>query len=564
MFDAQKPLGSGSCGKVYLGFYAKGTGNEQTYLAIKEIPVKSSTDITDSLLQEINVLRKLNHPNIVGFIDAKKNEDYMFLVTQFCNQGTVEDWILQHNLSEEDVILQMRQIGQAFQYLTQKNIIHRDIKPSNLLLHNDVVKVADFGLAKVMDQSLKSTKFQTFSGTPVFMAPQLIRQEIYNSSSDIWSLGVTFYFMLFKEYPWEDSNPLKLLKKIEHKVENLIPEGATISEATRDLLKRMLVIDENRRMQWDEFFNHRLIKTEEPLHTISTLDIIEDLTRQNFVVTSSASLSDQEISDLQEYGRRQTINYLALQNRIAKARKAKDSLEFEKSIGVFFLQVAKELESQKKINPTIIAEDLYVKCMFLIYKRVYCVFQSLNQMLLFDSNESGIIYIDEEDWKELLNSDLIDRELQQLRVTTQRDYDYSKKEYNKWKDLLHEAQYSFQQFNITDRGDAYKSNIEENEYLIMAINDNFKPLFMQLAEQLEQVYIKSLETQKVVSKQYLLNDKKIDFIFVYDLIIFICFRHIIKREGQPQINFQKYYEERKRVEEIEILHRIHRQYSAWK
>lgn len=54
--------------------------------------------------------------------------------------------------------------------------------------------------------------------------------------------------MLFKEYPWEDSNPLKLLKKIEHKVENLIPEGATISEATRDLLKRMLVIDENRRM----------------------------------------------------------------------------------------------------------------------------------------------------------------------------------------------------------------------------------------------------------------------------------------------------------------------------
>ena len=90
---------------------------------------------------------------------------------------------------------------------------------------------------------------------------------MYNSSSDIWSLGVTFYFMLFKEYPWEDSNPLKLLKKIEHKVENLIPEGATISEATRDLLRRMLVIDENRRMQWDEFFNHKLIKTEEPLHT---------------------------------------------------------------------------------------------------------------------------------------------------------------------------------------------------------------------------------------------------------------------------------------------------------
>lgn len=70
---------------VYLGFYAKGSGDENTFLAIKEIPVKANSDITDSLLQEINVLRKMKHKNIVSFIDAKKTDDYMYLVTQFCN-----------------------------------------------------------------------------------------------------------------------------------------------------------------------------------------------------------------------------------------------------------------------------------------------------------------------------------------------------------------------------------------------------------------------------------------------------------------------------------------------
>jgi serine/threonine-protein kinase ULK/ATG1 len=61
-----------------LGFYTK---DENTFLAIKEIPVKATLDITDSLLQEINVMRKLKHNNVVTFIDAKKNEDYMYLVT---------------------------------------------------------------------------------------------------------------------------------------------------------------------------------------------------------------------------------------------------------------------------------------------------------------------------------------------------------------------------------------------------------------------------------------------------------------------------------------------------
>lgn len=85
MYDQKRPLGKGACGIVYLGFYAKGEGDENTFLAIKEIPVRANNEIADSLLQEINVLRRLKHKNIVAFIDAKKTDDCMYLVTEYCN-----------------------------------------------------------------------------------------------------------------------------------------------------------------------------------------------------------------------------------------------------------------------------------------------------------------------------------------------------------------------------------------------------------------------------------------------------------------------------------------------
>lgn len=213
----------------------------------------------------------------------------MYLVTQFCNQGALDDYIRSHNFSEVDILSYFRQIAEAFKCLVQNRIVHRDVKPQNILLHNGVIKVADFGLAKVLDHSSQSSHLQTFSGTPVFMSPQIIKQESYNSLSDIWSLGVTFYFMLFREYPWEEVNPLKLLKKIEHKVANLIPEGCTLSEPTKDLLRRMLVVDESKRITWEEFFNHRAICNEAEPFTMLNPNAEEDITLNNFVITTSLS-----------------------------------------------------------------------------------------------------------------------------------------------------------------------------------------------------------------------------------------------------------------------------------
>lgn len=254
-----------------------------TVVAIKEIPVKGNHDITDSLLQEVNVLRKLKHHNIVTFIDSKMNDESMYLITQFCNQGTIEDLMQQKQLSEREVLQYFSQIAEGFKYIRHKKIVHRDVKPQNILIHDGVVKIADFGLAKVVDPNSQN-RFQTFSGTPLFMSPQIVKQEAYTEVADIWSLGVTLYFMLFRQYPWNEANPLKLLKRIEQKVQQLVPEGATISEAALDLLQRMLMIEEKDRITWEELFTHKAInQVGGDFSTLST-EVVEDLTVKSFLI----------------------------------------------------------------------------------------------------------------------------------------------------------------------------------------------------------------------------------------------------------------------------------------
>ena len=115
------------------------------------------------------------------------------------------------------------------------------------------------------------------------MSPQIVKQEAYTEVADIWSLGVTLYFMLFRQYPWNEANPLKLLKRIEQKVQQLVPEGATISEAALDLLQRMLMIEEKDRITWEELFTHKAInQLGGDFSTLST-EVVEDLTVKSFL-----------------------------------------------------------------------------------------------------------------------------------------------------------------------------------------------------------------------------------------------------------------------------------------
>lgn len=144
------------------------------------------------------------------------------------------------------------QILDAFRVLSKNNIMHRDLKPDNILIHNGSLKLADFGFCKPLEH--KNDLAQTMLGSPIYMAPEVLKGEIYTLKADIWSMGVVFYQMLFGKCPFESKSIAMLIKQLE--VQNLyIPENPRISSVTQDFLRRVLVKDHNQRISWDDIFN---------------------------------------------------------------------------------------------------------------------------------------------------------------------------------------------------------------------------------------------------------------------------------------------------------------------
>ena len=106
----------------------------------------------------------------------------------------------------------MKQLLEAFKFLYKNNIMHRDLKPDNILLHNGSIKLADFGFCKAL--SNKNEPIQTMLGSPIYMAPEVLRGQIYTIKADIWSLGIVFYQMLFGKCPYQSSSIAHLIKQL--------------------------------------------------------------------------------------------------------------------------------------------------------------------------------------------------------------------------------------------------------------------------------------------------------------------------------------------------------------
>lgn len=265
-------LGKGAYGEVYKGCTNM---NEKEIYAIKEIciPSKYSDNyniITTTARNEINILKSLNHEHVVKYIESFENAQHIYLVMEFCNDGNLENYIKSNDLAEKDVISLFKQIVAGFKYLHEKGVLHRDVKPSNFLLDNMKIKISDFGFARVI---LNEAFTQSHIGTYPFMAPQILQGKPYNNMSDIWSLGITLFFMLFKRIPWNSENPFHLDREIREKLKkNLLFEAVPkqrISKYAEDLLIRMIVYDENLRINWEKLFQHPLLQ-EEPVFGINT------------------------------------------------------------------------------------------------------------------------------------------------------------------------------------------------------------------------------------------------------------------------------------------------------
>ncbi|KRX04744.1 Protein kinase-like domain [Pseudocohnilembus persalinus] len=241
-FNKKFCLGQGNFGKVYQGQDKK----NGKIVAIKEIErrgLQNNDYLKQQFRNETQIIKNLPHnQNIVKFIELVEVENYIYLVQEFCKDGDLKDKIVSFSYIEEnEALIIIQQIIEAFQHLHKYGIIHRDLKPANILIHDDKYKLADFGFAKTLQQNIGQHMLTSVVGSPYYMSPQLLKNDKYSYKTDIWSLGMIFYEMLFGDLPWMANDPKCLLQKILNDPVNCKRKNISLSKESIELLKMSLL-----------------------------------------------------------------------------------------------------------------------------------------------------------------------------------------------------------------------------------------------------------------------------------------------------------------------------------
>lgn len=251
------PIGKGSYSFVYHGKHIH-TNQE---VAIKKINISlSDKNIVQNIKSEIAIMKTLTHPNIVKLYEEIYDEyNNIYLIMEYCKGGNLSEFLNNKPLKEKYVLKFMKQIADATKYLYFHNIIHRDIKPHNILItSNDHIKLTDFGFAKSF-QSGEEKLNQTICGSPIYMAPEIIKSNYYTIKTDLWSIGIILYEMIIGKKPFKARTHLELIHKIDT-TPVLIPIAIMISNECRDLIERLLQRNPDKRIGWKEFFEHKWFK----------------------------------------------------------------------------------------------------------------------------------------------------------------------------------------------------------------------------------------------------------------------------------------------------------------
>ena len=249
-------IGKGSYSVVYKGYNNKHKKN--TY-AIKEINIEVNSSNIERFYLEIELMRRLNHKNIIKLYDTVQNEKYIYIIMEYCKYGDLRDFLKSKPLNEYKTQIIMKQIIAGLKYLYDNKVFHRDLKPQNILVSkNCIIKITDFGLAKEYEENILS---DTICGSPIYMAPEIIQNIKYSNKADIWSLGVIFYELLTGETPYKVKRYNELVNSIKNK-DIVIPKYLKISNNARDLLTKLLIKESDERITWNDIFNHPWISTD--------------------------------------------------------------------------------------------------------------------------------------------------------------------------------------------------------------------------------------------------------------------------------------------------------------
>lgn len=253
-YDYVDKIGKGVYSIVYMG---KNLCTEEK-VAIKEIVLDSKENKNRSIEREINVMKKIQHENIISIYDIITDPKHIYIVMEYCDKGDLKQ--LPTPLTENEWRPYFIQIVDGLYYMHKKNIYHRDLKPDNILINSDGnIKICDFTYTKQFDSG--EILNATICGTPYYMAPELFTHGKYDKLSDIWSLGLIMYQYIYGEPAFKVDNIVKLceiLRNFKIKYPNVTINNNILSNLVIDIMKKMLsVVSE--RITWENLINHQWI-----------------------------------------------------------------------------------------------------------------------------------------------------------------------------------------------------------------------------------------------------------------------------------------------------------------
>ncbi|XP_006304751.2 serine/threonine-protein kinase ATG1t isoform X1 [Capsella rubella] len=225
---------------------------------------KLNRNLRNCLNNELEFLSSVHHPNIIRLLQFFQDEDFLVMVLEYCDGGTLSSYIQRHGRVEEDVAKRfMKQIGAGLEIIHDNHIIHRDLKPENILLVGSgdelVLKIADFSLARKL---VPGKYLETVCGSPFYMAPEVLQFQRYNEKADMWSVGAILFEMLHGYPPFRGNNNVQVLRNIRSSTS--LPFSRLILQQLHpdciDVCSRLLSINPVKRLSFDEFYKHKFLQ----------------------------------------------------------------------------------------------------------------------------------------------------------------------------------------------------------------------------------------------------------------------------------------------------------------
>ena len=253
-FDIIKELGCGSFGRVFLARHKK----TKVQYAIKAIDKKNKTNIEEKpyFRRELEVMYKIHHPNVVKLFGHFEDNHYCYFIMEYISKGNVYNLITldkKKQLATKVVASIIKDVISATYFLHNMipPIIHRDIKPENVLLNDGIVaKLTDFGWSNYIEEEKER---KTVCGTPIYLAPEIIKEKGHDEKVDIWCIGVLLFELMTGSVPFQGKDIESLKSNILHLRINWPKE---MNSNAKDLISKILKLDPSERISLEEMLEH--------------------------------------------------------------------------------------------------------------------------------------------------------------------------------------------------------------------------------------------------------------------------------------------------------------------